>query len=113
LSGLRAAEGKSSSFPTILKRAAQAGDSAAAATQVAQRETTAKWADIALDAANRAGIVPSPAKEVLSEIANRGWAYSSYAAAQLAGLQAKLMASGGTAARLAANAIGAILRTGR
>ena len=110
---LRAAEGKSSSFPGILTRAEQAGRSAAATTEVGQREVTAGWVDVAIDAANRAGVLPAGAKEVLSDVAHRGWAYTSYAAAQLGAFQAKLIGAGGTAARVAANAIGAILRSGR
>lgn len=113
LAELRAIDGKSSSFPGILKRATQAGDRAGATTQVAQSEARAGWADIALDAANRAGGLPAPAKEVLSEIAHRGWVYSATGAAKLAGLQASLLNSANPAARIAANAIGAILRSGR
>jgi uncharacterized protein YukE len=113
LSKLRAAEGKSSRLSSILNRATQAGNQAAATTQVAQHETTARWADIALDAANRAGVLPQPAKDVLSEIIHRGWIYSSYTAATLRDLQSRLIAAGGTASRAAANAIGAILRSGR
>ncbi|HEY5430470.1 MAG TPA: hypothetical protein VIK04_15240, partial [Solirubrobacteraceae bacterium] len=113
LAELRAAEGKSTSLPELLKQAGQAGKSAAASTEVTQREVTAGWADVALDAADRAGVLPPGAKHVLSDVAHRGWAYTSYAAAQLGALQAKLIAAGGTAARIAANAIGAILRSGR
>jgi uncharacterized protein YukE len=106
-------EGRHSSFANILKRATDAGLTKGAETKAEQSTARADLVDALLEPADQAGVLPDGVKDVISQLAHNGWAFTSYTTAKLVGARASLAKIGTPAAELAARVIGTILRTKR